>query len=70
MTVLRLPVSGSQHIESRLLALSEALEPEAITDAWVLHDVWCAVYHGHGCNCNLAIEVSVGTSIDIDAGRR
>lgn len=65
-TVIRLPVSASHNFESQLLALSEALDPETITDAWVLHDAWCAVYHGHACNCNLAIEISFGTSFDLD----
>jgi hypothetical protein len=68
-TVIRWPASSSQNFELQLLALSVALEPEMITDAWVLHDTWCAVYHGHACNCNLAIEVSVGMCLDLGEGR-
>jgi len=64
ISIVRLPASGSQNYEVQLLALfgelerAGEIEPAAITDAWVLHDVWCAVYHGHPCNCNPCVEVS------------
>jgi len=63
--IIRLPVSGDQNCQAKLLSLVEELEcsgkiePGAVTEAWVAHDRWCAVYHGHPCNCNPAIEISV-----------
>jgi hypothetical protein len=58
-----LPASGSRDYLVRLVALFEELQrvgkikPDAIADAWVIHDRRCAVYQGHACNCNPAIEI-------------
>jgi hypothetical protein len=65
-SIIRLPASGSRDYRARLVTLFERLElagkikPDAIADAWVIHDRWCAVYHGHACNCNPAIEIRNG----------
>jgi hypothetical protein len=65
-SIARLPASGSRVCRARPVTLSEWLEragkikPDAIADAWVIHDRWCAVHHVHACNCNPAIEIRNG----------
>jgi hypothetical protein len=62
-SIVRLPASGSRDFRARLVTLFEGvdragrIEPDAIADAWFIHDRWCAVYQGHACNCNPAIEI-------------
>jgi hypothetical protein len=64
VSIIRLPASGSQNYEAQLFTLFEELERAgeikagAVADAWVLHDRWCAVYHGQPCNCNPYVEIS------------
>jgi hypothetical protein len=63
--IVRLPESGSRNYEAQLRSRFEELEragkiePAAIADAWICHEGFCAVRHGHPCNCNASLEISL-----------
>jgi hypothetical protein len=62
-SIVRLPAGGGRNYQVQLAMLFEELnrklKPGVISDAWILHDTWCAAHHGHPCNCNLRMEISV-----------
>lgn len=75
--VISLRASGSRSDAACLLRFVEELEragkiePGATTDAWILHDEWCAVWHGgRTCDCNAALEIGVRLSLGPAGGEK